>query len=334
MSPMRRLRRVLAGPVGVVDLPQVLAGHRQRFSQIYALVRVFYALQLLHLVTALKSWNHWLDLESIDGLWPLAWGAGLPAPLLATQVVLIYGAGVFAALIWPHRWPARALLFVGLLERAALDNSFGKVDHGFHAWIYVSFVLIFLPDGSLSGLYRSISGRQRYLLVWAGAQAMLLMTYSLAGWWKIYYGIRQALHGQMGVFSPQGFSYMTADRLLQSNSDSVLGPLIIETPSLGWPLMLIGIYVEAMALVALFRPSLLRLWGVALASLHLGTLLVLTIGFDHNVMLGAVLLIASPVPRTSWRRMLRDLPLFGWLFGLRLLGRRFLGRRQTPTDEP
>lgn len=295
---------------------QVLfGGHRRRFEQTFTLVRVFYGLHLLHLASALKSWNRWLELEKIDGLWPLAWGAHLPAPLVASQVVVLYALGIVAVLIWPHRWPARALLFMGLLQRAALDNSFGKVDHGFHAWIYVSFVLIFLPDGTLSQLRHSISLRQRYLLVWAGGQGMLLMIYSLAGWWKVYFGIQQVLKGQVGVFSLRGFSYMTADRLLQTNSDSVLGPLIIEMPHLGWLLLVAGIYVELVALVVLFRPSLLRLWGVALAGLHLGSLLVLTVGFESNIILGIVLLVASPGPEGSWRRILRDLPLLGWLGG-------------------
>jgi hypothetical protein len=276
---------------------------------------VFYGLQLLHLATAFKKWNHWLGLESLDGLWPLAWGAGLPAPLLASQVVALYAFGVFAALLWPQHWPARACLWAGLLLLAAFDNSFGKIDHGFHAWIYVSFVLIFLPDGTSAQLQHSIAKRQRYLLVWASAQGIFLMIYSLAGWWKVYYGIQQARHGQMGVFSPQGFSYMTADRLLQSHTDSVLGPLVIGSTAIGWPLLVAGIYIELVSLWIVFRPSLLRLWGVLLASLHLGTLLVLTIGFESNILLGVILLVASPSPDVGWRQQVLSLPLIGDLLG-------------------
>lgn len=311
MRRLRRWRRWLAGDQGPTTVDRAWQHQRQHFVQVYALVRVFYGLQLIHLASAFKSWNGWLSLESIDGLWPLAWGAGMPAALLASQVVALYAIGVFAALLWPQSWLARTLLFVGLFQRAALDNSFGKVDHGYHVWIYVSFVLIFLPDGTLQQLRGSIAKRQRYLLVWRGAQAMLLMTYSLAGWWKVYYGIQQARHGQMGVFSPQGFSYMTADRLLQTHSDSVLGPLIIDSVALGWPLLLAGIYIELVALWVIFRPSLIRTWGILLASLHLGTLLVLTIGFESNILLAALLLIASPVPDVDWRRQALALPLFG-----------------------
>lgn len=313
LNGWKRAARRLLRPSSRRDLStaQVLTVHRRHFDQTFVLVRIFYALQLMFLGSAFKKWHAWADLGHLDGLWPLSWGAHLPASLVAGEVLLLFAVSVFCAVLWPQRRLARILLFVGLFQYVALDNSFGKIDHGHHAWLYVSFVLIFLPDGPAESLRHSITRRQTYLMVWAGAQAVVLMLYSLAGWWKLFYGIRQAMHGQMGVFSPSGFAYMTASRLLQTDSHSVLGPLIIELGPWGGFILWSGIYIELFALLIVFRPSLLRFWGLALVSLHMGTELVLTIGFGLNVILIAVLLIASPVPEVHWRGRLRDLPLFG-----------------------
>lgn len=54
---------------------------------------------------------------------------------------------------------------------------------------------------------------------------------------------------------------------------------MIEVPELFWPLLLAGIYLELVALVMAFRPSLLRLWGLLIVALHLGSLLILSVAF-------------------------------------------------------
>lgn len=281
-------------------------------------MRAFYGLQLFHLITSFSRWNGWLSLDRIDGLWPLFWADGAAAPFVVSLVITTHAVGSFLAIAFPQRRVSRLLAFLGLFLSAALHNSFGKIDHGHHTWIYVSLIFIFLPEGEEAAIARSISARQRYLLVFAGAQASFLMTYSLAGFWKLYAGIEQALAGEVGVLSLDGFAYLTADRLLQTSSESVLGPLVIAHPWFSGPLMIAGIYFELFALVAVFRPSLLRLWGVMIVTFHLSTLLILTIRFLPNVLLAAILLIAAPgaTRRQSIAATLARLPLLGLVLQL------------------
>lgn len=328
LSLFRRLRRFLAG--GEPSLREgVFSAHRRRFYQSYVLVRAFYGLQFFHLVTAFSQWHGWLDLDRIEGLWPLFWAGGVAVPLVVNLVVSTHALGSFLAVIFPHLRICRLLAFVGLFFSATLHNSFGKIDHGHHAWIYVSLLFVFLPDGDEEVVARSRSARQRYLLVFAGAQASFLMTYSLAGFWKLYVGAQQALTGGMGVLSLNGFAYLTADRLLQTSSQSLLGPLVIAYPWFSGPLMIGAIYFELFALVAVFRPSLLRLWGVVIVTFHIGTLLVLTIRFLPNILLAALLLIAAPgaALRPSAGAILANLPLLRLVLEL---GRRAAAWRSGP----
>lgn len=310
MSHLRRLRRFLAGGEEALKAG-VFAAHRRQFDQSTILVRAFYGLLIFHLSKAFGRWNRWLDLEQIDGLWPLFWSDRFDAQFVVALILSTFALGSFMAMLSPQRRICRLMAFLGLFFSAALSNSFGKIDHGSHPWIYASFIFIFLPDGTPQTLARSIAARQRYLLVFAGAQASFLLTYSLAGFWKLYVGIQQALAGHVGVLSMDGFAYMTADRLLQTSSQSVLGPLVIVHPWLSGPLMLGAIYFEIFALVVVFRPSLRRLWGTIIVAFHLGTLLVLTVEFSTNIMLAAILLIAAPGPprRPSARVVIANLPL-------------------------
>ncbi|MEO1086434.1 MAG: hypothetical protein AAFY88_19550, partial [Acidobacteriota bacterium] len=133
--------------------------------------------------------------------------------------------------------------------------------------------------------------------------------------------------GEVGWFSPSGFAYLTADRLGQLASESVLGPLVIESNLVGAPLLYGGLYVELFSLAVLFRPSVHRFWGLGITAIHLGSVLVLGFGFVGNVLLAGVLLIAAPTVTgtaqtgrlrwlaTLWRR-LRQLPLLALVSSL------------------
>jgi hypothetical protein len=314
VSRWRRLRRLAAGREETLRTG-IFEAHRSRFLRSATLVRAFYALQLYQLDNLASRWNRWVDLERLDGLWPLFWGPPENPQLTIAVVVMIFFLGTFSSILCPHRRIYRILAFLGLLLAGALSNSFGKIDHGHHAWIFVAFLLIFLPDGPPRKLAGSIGARQRYLLVFAGAQASFLLCYSLAGFWKLLAGLQRALAGEVGGLSPDGLAYLAADRLLQTGSESVLGPLVIEHPWLGWPLLVGGIYLELVAVVVVFRPSLLRPWGALIASLHLGSLLILTVGYLPNLLLAVPLLLAAPggTRPPTLRSTLGNLPLFEWL---------------------
>jgi hypothetical protein len=75
------------------------------------------------------------------------------------------------------------------------------------------------------------------------------------------------------------------------------------------------VYIQISSVWAVFRPRLLRPWGLALLLFHVGSFFVFTILFSPNVVLVGLLLLAAPQAR-AWDfgpRLWADLPLIGGL---------------------
>ena len=72
-------------------------------------------------------------------------------------------AAAFLGAVFPDRRWARTLVFVGLLEFVALDNSFGKINHNHHLWVLTAFLLVFLPDAPARTANRAT--RQRFAII-------------------------------------------------------------------------------------------------------------------------------------------------------------------------
>lgn len=286
------------------------------FDLAHLLVRLFYACQFVILCNAFENWLKWREgANALTPLWPVFWVNDLGIARSAGLVVILYTVGLTAAAVFPGNRLCRMGAFVGLFLYSAFDNSFGKIGHGLHAWIYVAFVLVFLPDGLRKEIASRRISRQKYLSVFLAAQAMVLMLYSLSGFWKFSAGVVQALAGEAGAFSLHGFAYQVADRLLQTGSESLLGPLLILNPWIGCIFLLLGIYFELFALTVLPRPSLHPVWGLALIGMHLGSALILTVSFLPNILLLGILLVGSPFApaNVALRRVLFDLPPFALL---------------------
>ena len=117
------------------------------------------------------------------------------------------------------------------------------------------------------------------------------------------------------IFARDALARQIVDQLLRTNSTSLLGPFFIEHPFLGWPLNLGAVYLELFAFVSVFRFSLHRFWGVTLILFHLGTYLMMKVSFHINILLLGLFFVYSPfaLPRNSWRVILYDLPLVGWI---------------------
>lgn len=131
--------------------------------------------------------------------------------------------------IFPFKRVPRIFFFLGLLNFVALSNSFGKINHGWHAWLWVSFILILIPRMRHSVNESSRQFRQRTLLVFWACQAIVLLFYSLAGGWKVAAGILQWSNGEINTFSPEALAMHTADRLIQTESQSLLGSCNLNT---------------------------------------------------------------------------------------------------------
>jgi len=292
---------------------------RERFAAAQSLIGAFYAILFFFAALNLFSWPTYLATSELAPRWPVAWlrlvdtRAGVGAILW-----LQLAGGVLAVAFSRYRW-ARVVVFVSLLEILGLDFSFGAVNHGNHLGVLIAFVLIFLPAG---WHVRGSAGRKvrvSTLLVFSGAQAMILLTYSMAGMWKAGGILDQWVRGEAVTYlHPRGLAQQVAAKMIEDDAPSVLGPWLVAHPWVGWLPGIAVIYLELFALWVVARPFLHRAWGLGLALFHLVSHLTLGVGFPQNVLWLALFLVLSPFrpPVPDWRRAVDDLPLLGsWLGG-------------------
>ena len=114
------------------------------------------------------------------------------------------------------------------------------------------------------------------------------------------------------------------------DGESIFGPILVNNPWVGWPIHLLVIYVEVVAILIIFRPELHRVWGVMLVLFHVGTFLpsrppaaaLLGIPFSRHMIVLALLFLLSPfAPRFELGRALAVVPGIDWLIALRGLFR-------------
>lgn len=274
------------------------------------LVRGFYAYLLFLAAVSIPEFGSLAQPRELSLLWPVAWvDAGSPSGSVRLILGFFLAASVTVA-IWPGPRLLRVGAFVGLLCFVALKNSEGKIGHSLHLPILVALAFVFLPRGwDRPDAQRWV--QMSLLQVFAATQVLLLLTYTMSGLGKLGGGLYEWVSGQAHPFQIDGFSRVVAERLLQTNSSSVLGRWIIDHPWLGWPLLPGAIYLQITAVAAAFRPSLHRLWGTALILFHIGNAFILTIYFPHSVFLLGLFLLASPFapPGFDARQILADLPI-------------------------
>jgi hypothetical protein len=307
---------------------------RERFTTAQTLIAAYYAILFFFAAGELFSWQEYLNAGDLALRWPVFWLRFVDTKSgIAAILGLHLLGGVLAVTLSRYRW-ARVLIFISLLEHMALKFSFGAVNHGDHLGVLVGFVWIFLPDGwHLRGLRGPVDRKVRAatLVVFSGAQALILLTYSMAGMWKAGGILQQWIQGEFFTYlHPEGLARQIAAKLIEDDAPSVLGPWLIAHPWTGWLPGIASIYLELFSLWVVARPSLHRAWGLGLALFHLGTHLAMGIGFPQNTLWLALFLMLSPFrPEvTSWRRAAGDLPVLGaWLRRVRTQGNR---ARATP----
>jgi len=285
------------------------------FGRARLLVRCYYAALLYFAVVLLPDWPGLLERNGPAPLWPVAWLTRVEMRAGIGLILALHLTGALAAAALPEKKWARALAFVGLFEFVAFNNSFGKIGHSLHAWVLTSALLIFLPHIGRGNETPPRAVRQSFLTVFWACQAVVLLVYSMSGLGKLAGAVYQMAIGQANAFMPGALAATVAGRLLKTNSRSLLGPWLIDHPLAGWPLMLGDIYLQFFSFWVAFRPSLHRLWALALISFHILSFLLLTVSFPQNVLLLALFFLNSPFrpERGNWRMTLGDLPLVGAL---------------------
>lgn len=291
------------------------ADQTRAFSRAYWLVKIYYGVLLFFPIALLPEWSGILERPTLIPLWPIAWLHWVDLRSGTLGILICYlGGSLLGAILPAKRW-ARILAFLGVFEFCAFENSFGKINHSMHLWVLTAFILIFLPHIQQPH-QTSRDVRQRFLNVFWGCQAILLLAYSMSGLGKLLGGFYQLFTGQIHIFLPSAFSIVVAERLQQTNSVSLLGPWLIAHPWAGWPFMIVDLYLQLFSFWAAFRPALHRFWAIALILFHIGSYLFLAVNFAPMALLVALLLLNSPFVRATdgWRQTLHHLPLFGIIF--------------------
>lgn len=322
---LRTWRRWLAGNLPAGPARGAVRAQAARFALAGGLVRGFYAFSLFLVVGRLPD----LVRQAVPArpflLWPVAWLSWVQPSTVGVGLVvaLLLGGAALAAFVPQRRW-ARTLAALGWLEFVALENSAVKIGHSLHLMVVVSAVLVFLPWGwHWPARVADRMLRQRTLLVFWTAQAAVFLTYSLSGLGKFAGAFYQFTRGEIGVFSPNALAYHVADRLLQTASVSVLGQWLIDYPFLGWPGMLLTVYLQLTAFAVVFRPALQRWWAAGLAAFHVVSFFTMTINFPQNVFLLALFFFHSPFAPADTpplRELLGEAPLLGPLVRRALTG--------------
>ncbi|MFI5241151.1 MAG: hypothetical protein ACHQUA_01825 [Microgenomates group bacterium] len=248
-------------------------------------------------------------------IWPISWLGSIPYSEGLKIIFTFYLASAFiSSLFWRYKF-GKIIGFLGILQVHALSSSFGYIDHFFYFWLYTGFIFLFLPD-TKTGIKVGIQTAKKFLFVFWGMIALILLTYTLSGIWKGYWGINQFFGGEIGSFSPYAFSTQIANRSIIESKDFYYSDFIINNPLLVWPMYLGAIYIEVFAFWVAFKPNLHRTWGFLLLTLHSGILLVMGIPFFETVLFLSFILLNSPFSKEkiSAKEQLSDLLILGNLF--------------------
>jgi hypothetical protein len=315
---LRRLRRLLTADREPGSVEAVWRRQPHELARALIVVRVFYACAAFMMLNDAQSWPMWAKVKAIEPLWPIAWAEHTDAQ---TAIPIVLGAALAStvcALLVPELRVVRLAAAVGLLMQSALVNSLAGavVSHGLHAWLWTAAFFVFLPSGSAAEIAASHARSQRYLRVFWGAQALLLFCYSLSGSIKLAGAVLQAMRGEVHAFMPEALARHTAARILEGADVPAYfaaGPWLIDHPSFGALAFPLSIYLEAFAFLIAFRPALHRIWASGLILMHLGIYFVMTILFSQQILILALLLVASPFgpPSFTPRAALAQLPLLG-----------------------
>lgn len=307
---LRRCRRALHVDTGD---RRTIADWSRSASGVAWVVRFFYLFAAYEMTAGPLSRTY--RGEPTEPLWPVAlladtvgvdWlGNALVMSLLPTALGLL-------AVALPGFFAVRVGVFLYLLVTVAFQNSFGAENHASHFFVYVSFAFLFLPRAV--GRHPPMVRRDAMstIAVFWLAQAILLLSYSLAGFWKVWVSGAELL-------VPDSFSRVLLERMFSDSKEvPVLLPFVVSHTYVGWPLFLSLIYVQCVSLFALFRPHLHRSLGIALILFHFGTVWLMNITFDYRIVFIGLFFVFSPLApeRFSLLATLRSLPLLGVPFSL------------------
>lgn len=247
-------------------------------------------------------------------IWPMSWAGSLSYSFTAQILAVLYAASAFAAVFFWRKWFVRLLVFLAFWQVHALDSSFGYINHFYYLIFYALFIFIFLPD-TKEDTDLDHDQAKKFLLVFWGVIAAVFVTYTLSGFWKIYWGILALLDGRLSSFSMMAFPEHVARKTIFESREYFYSNLVISNPILAWISYLGTIYVEFAALWVAFKPNLHKVWAFVFLFMHVGILLVIGIPFFESITVLCLIVLNSPFSgKVNLVEIFSDLPFFGFVF--------------------
>jgi len=309
MNALRLVRRSLwSGPRR--SLAEVVRNQRVAYDRAALIARAFYAFALYWVIIDMNGFLQLQRAEAIDPQWPAGWVESVGMDLGVNLIIIGHIAAALLALCLPQWRVARFAYFFTLLQYMAILNGFGKINHNMHAWLFVSAILVLLPDRGWNRRQR-IGDRHYFLTVFWCAQLAVLFFYTLTGVWKVLHGIAALRDPNLiSGFQFSGFALIVGDRILLTGQETLLGEWFVRNRIPGWLLYQGTVYLEAASILIAFRPRLHRVWGIGLLLFHLGTQLGMGFTFDRNLVVLALLFVCSPAmpDGVRFRDAVLDLP--------------------------
>ena len=253
-----------------------------------------------------------------DPLWPvsllmyLTGGSGWITKATLTMISIAGSTAALLAVVFPGMLILRLCVFLHLFFGAALLFSDSFINHGFHFSIFIGFALLFLP--STVGRPRRMPRKDAMncIMVFWFVQSVILLSYSLAGFWKVWVSNWELL-------APDGMIRVLLARLMENEAPAPpLLPLLALHDRLLQLTLLGAVYLQFFAVFALFRPHLHRPWGIGLILFHFGSDWLIGVTFAYNIAFLGLFFIFSPFAPASFSLtgLARSLPLLGIPFRL------------------
>ena len=274
------------------------------FPVLNAIVRCFYGLLAIiwyapFLRYVMQNWDTMeVNLEArASWLWPAKWVAFFPEKSLIA-LILFLGGFLFslACTVLPHKRWFRALVFLFSFQSLALQYSPVKIDHSYHALLFVSFWLIFM---NLNKSGQTVFIKERNKFFYWMAQISFLGTYFLSGLWKLRHFIANLT--EMGwTESPQCLVSCFAWEYVSHNMKTPfhMGVLeFFEGTTVNHLLWMGVILFQIFAPVPSWFPPIQRFYGVLIILFHISLMMLMDLRFFPNQCVALILLVCHPYQR-------------------------------------
>lgn len=280
------------------------------YSDIQTIVKFSYVLFLVLILDNVFNIRELESAERINPLWPLEVFKGVSSVYLALYFKLSLLLSFVLLCFKNNNLFLKIFAFINFFLFVAFTNSFGKINHGLYLPLMYLFGIIFMPNSNKAHY------KEKTILMFASMQFFLLLTYSLTGFWKVFWGVIECFNGQVSLFSPLSMRNVI---ILQNQliEPTVVGSWLVENYWIAWFLYLGAVYIELFSILIFFRANLHKIWGVLLLFLHAGIALALDVSMYGAIICIGLFLIMSPFNyRTNFRKTITSLPIIHELIKL------------------